>query len=108
MFEVRLSKEVEKSYFLLTSAHEVHLNILIIATVMYYTITGTTENKDTEAVLLMQSFNDMDNQELGEDNGALVHDDEEWHQKTARVSNDIHGQPSETLQERRDWHLLFL
>ena len=84
------------------------MNILIIATVMYFTITGTTENKETEAVLLMQSFNDMDNQELGEDNGALVHDDEEWHQKTARVSNDIHGQPSETLQERRDWHLLFL
>ena len=108
MFEVRLSKEVEKSYFLLTSAHEVHLNILIIATVMYYTITGTTETKDTEAVLSMQNFNDMDNQQLGEDNGALVHDDEKWYQETACASNDIHGQPSEMLQRRRDWHLLFL
>ena len=84
-----------------TSAHEVHINILIIATVTYYTITDTTEKKDTEAASLIQSFNDIDNQELGEDNDTLIH------QETARASNDIHGQPSEMLQERRDWHLFF-
>ena len=64
---------------------------------IYYTITDTTEKKDTEAVSLMKSFNDIDNQELGEDNSALVHDDEDWHQETAHASNSIHGQPSENL-----------
>ena len=60
--------------------------------------------KDTEAVSLMQSFNYIDIQELSEDNGALDHDDGEWHQETARATNDIHIRPSEMLQ-RRDWHL---
>lgn len=111
LFEVKLSEEVEGSYskaILSISSREVHINILIIATVMYYTITDSCEKKDTEATSLMQSFNDMDNQELGEDNGALVHDDEELHQKTTLASNDIHGQPSEMLQKGRDWHLLFV
>ena len=105
LFEVKLSEGVKGSYskaILSIFSREVHINILIIATVMYYTITDSCEKKDTEATSLMQSFNDMDNQELGEDNGALVHDDEELHQKTTLASNDIHGQPSEMLQKGRD------
>lgn len=111
LFEVKLSEEVKGSYskaILSIFSREVHINILIIATVMYYTITDSCEKKDTEATSLMQSFNDMDNQELGEDNGALVYDDEELHQKTTLASNDIRGQPSEILQKGRDWHLLFV
>ena len=53
----------------------------------------------------MQSFNYIVIQELSEDNGALVLDDEEWHQKIARARNGIHIRPSEMLQRRRDWHL---
>ena len=66
LFEVKLSEEVEGSYskaILSVSSREVHINILIIATVMYYTITDTCEKKDTEATSSMQIFNDMDNQE---------------------------------------------
>ena len=111
LFEVRLLNEVGGSYsktFLLISSHEVHINILMKATVMYYTITNTCEKKDTEATSSMQSFNGIDSQKLGEHNGALVHDDKELDQKTTRASNGIHGQPSEMLQKRRDWHLLFV
>ena len=111
LFKVKLSEEVKGSYskaILSISSRDVHINILIIATVMYYTITNTCENKDTEATSSMQSFNGIDSQKLGEHNGALVHDDKELDQKTTRASNGIHGQPSEMLQKRRDWHLLFV
>ena len=91
---------------------------------MYYTVIGTTENKDIEAVSLTQSHNDRESQEqeLGEDNPALAQDHEERRQEAARALNGNHDQSSERLQEnttdtdisqeeeeeRRDCFFLFL
>lgn len=91
---------------------------------MYYTVIGTTENKDIEAVSLTQSLNDRESQEqeLGEDNPALAQDHEERRQEAVRALNGNHDQSSERLQEnttdtdisqeeeeeRRDCFFLFL
>ena len=87
---------------------------------MYYTVMGTTERKDIEAVSLTQSLNDRESQEqeLGEDNPALAQGYEERQQEAARTLNGNHEQSSERLQEsttdnsasqeeeeeRRDYH----
>lgn len=86
---------------------------------MYYTVMGTTERKDIEAVSLTQSLNDRESQEqeLGEDNPTLAQGYEERQKEAARVLNGNHEQSSERLQEsttdnntsqeeeeRRDYH----